>query len=244
MKIINVEQGSQEWKRARLAMVTGTRMDDVMGSELDQLMLACELIAEEATEQSKDFKATPSMERGTAEEPFARKLFQERTGKKVEELGFCVSDEYDYLGVSGDGWIKNGKKYTEALENKSPDTKTTVFYTLGSCFSPEELGLGSYSAPTKSNPDPVFKPSAKAPYYGIPAQYKWQVVTYFMVNTDLTKLYFTVYDSRMIDDRSKLTIVEVTREQVAPEIEAATKKLVEFREFWLKLRTAIIKNDF
>ena len=244
MRVIDVEQGSQEWRKERLAKVTGTRMDSVMGSQLDQLMLACELIAEEATEQGAEFKATKPMVRGIEEEPFARKAFQEATGKKVEELGFCISDEYDYLGVSGDGWIKHKGKYTEALENKSPDSKIAVFYTVCTEMPPEELGLGSYSTVTKTNPEPVFKPSAKAAYYGIPAQYKWQVITYFVVNTDLQKLYFTVFDSRFIDDRAKLKIVEITREQVQNEIDEAVKELVKFREFWLKLRGIIIKDDF
>ena len=73
MKIINCNQGTQEWIEARRCMITGTKLDSVMGTKLDQLMLACELIGEEATEQTKAFKATIEMERGTAEEVFARK---------------------------------------------------------------------------------------------------------------------------------------------------------------------------
>lgn len=247
MKIIeNLEQGSPDWIKARTGKITGTKMEKVMGSSLDRLMLACELIAEEATEQTKSFKVTPEMERGTAEEVFARKEFEKRTGKKVEQIGFCISDRFDYLGVSGDGWIKKGKKYTEAFENKSPDTKNSVFYQLESIFSAEELGLGTWSKPTKADPEPIFKPSAKAPFEGIPSDYKWQVITYFIVNEDLEKLHFSIYDSRFINEEPRLFLIELNRSDaaVAEAIEEAEKELVIFREFWLKLRNKIIKDNF
>lgn len=244
MKIINCNQGTQEWIEARRCMITGTKLDSVMGTKLDQLMLACELIGEEATEQTKAFKATIEMERGTAEEVFARKHYEETTGTEVEEVGFCISDEFPFLGCSGDGWIKTGKVYGEAVEIKSPNTENAVFYKLSSILSPEFLGLGSWSKPTKDKPDPEFKPSAKAPYNGIPAQYKWQVVNYFLVNTDLKKLHFLIYDARFISDKSKMHTITVTREQVQPEIDEAKIQLVKFREFWLECRNYIIEDNF
>ena len=248
MKIIKgLEQGTQEWLESRRCMVTGTKMDSVMGSSLDRLMLICELIAEEATEQTKAFKATPEMERGTAEEVFARKHFEQLTGKKVTQLGFCISEEFKYLGISGDGWIKNKKGvYDEAFENKSPDSKNAIFYKLSSELPPQELGLGSWSAITKNNPEPLFKPSAKAPFLGIPAQYKWQVVTYFLVNADLQKLHFCVYDARFIDDKSKMHIVTVERD--APEMQTALteakEELVKFRKDWLKYKEVALQDNF
>lgn len=247
MKIINCEQGTDQWHETRRCMVTGTKMDSVVGTPWERLQLICELIAEEATEQIKVGRSTPEMERGTAEEPFARKAFEQRTGKKVTQLGFCISDEFPFLGVSGDGWIETQKNvYGEATEIKSPDTSTDVFYKLCNYFTPEELQLGSYSAITKVNPEPIFKPSAKAPFLGIPAVYKWQVVTYFLVNTDLKKLHFLVYDPRFINEDDRLFVVEVNRDD--PEMLAALKEaresLISFREMWMRLRGAIIKDNF
>lgn len=246
MKVIEVEQGTPEWRTSRLAMVTGTRMDSVMGSNLDKLMLICELIAEEGTEQAKSYKATQEMDRGTTEEAFAKKYFSEKSGKKITDLGFCISDELPYLGVSGDGWIKTGKTYGEAVEVKSPDSKTAVFYTLADLLNPEELGLGTWSKPTKTNPEEVFTPSAKAPFCGIPAQYKWQVITYFLVNTDLKKLHFIIWDPRFINDDNKMYVVTVERSNplIAAAIEEAKTELKEFREVWLTLRSKIIKDNF
>jgi predicted phage-related endonuclease len=45
-------------------------------------------------------------------------MFEEETGKKVEKVGLCVSDFNEDIALSPDGLIKNGKKYTEAVECK------------------------------------------------------------------------------------------------------------------------------
>lgn len=250
MKIIeNLEQGSAEWHEARRCMITGTKLDSVMGTPYDKLMLVCELIAEEATEQTKTFKSTPEMERGSAEEVFARKHFEQMTGKKVVQLGFCISEEFPFLGISGDGWIKKVEKdlkYTSALEIKSPDSKNAVFYKLSSVLSASFLGLGYWSAITKANPDPVFKPSVKAPFLGVPAQYKWQSVNYFLVNPDLEELNFAIYDARFIEDPAKMTVIKILRSDplLQEALEEAKKELVSFREFWVKCREVIIVENF
>jgi hypothetical protein len=186
------------------------------------------------------------MERGTAEEVFARKHFENIKNKKVDEIGFCLSDEFDFLGVSGDGWIKNKGVYDEAIEIKSPDSKTAVFYKLSDRLGAEKCLLGTYSAPTKANPESIFKESAKAPFAGIPANYKWQVITYFLVNEKLQKLYFCVYDARFINDESKMHTIEVSRsnELIQEAINEARNGVIEFRKFWLECREQIIKDNF
>jgi len=247
MKIINCEQGTDKWLEARRCMITGTKMDAVNGTDWARLQLACELIAEEATELLKNNNTTSSsIERGTAEEPFARKEFELVCSKKVTELGFCISDEFPYLGISGDGWIENGKIYDEAIEIKSPNSDTSVFYMLSNMFTPEQLKLGTWTKPTKVNPVPEFKPSAKAPFMGIPADYKSQIITYFLVNSDLKRLYFVDYDPRFIEKNNQIFVVKVERDN--PEMLSAIKEtkenLISFREMWMKYRNIIIKDNF
>ena len=246
MKIIECEQGTNAWLESRRCMITGTKLGDVMGTKLDKLMLICDLIGEEASEQSKAFKATAEMERGTLEEVFARKHFEKIKNKKVKEIGFCISDEFPWLGCSADGWIENKGILDEAIEIKSPDTKNAVFYRLETMFTAEELGLGSYSAVTLKNPDPVFKPSAKAPWLDIPSQYQWQTVNYFLVNENLKKMYFCIYDARFLDEESKMTIVEINRDNEILQdcLKEARQELIKFREMWIAYRDAIIKDNF
>ena len=58
MRIIEVEQGSLEWKKARLGTISGTRLKAVLGTKKAQLTLIAELIAEVETEQPKNIGQT------------------------------------------------------------------------------------------------------------------------------------------------------------------------------------------
>jgi hypothetical protein len=230
MKILNVEQGSPDWREARRCKITGTRLDDVMGTSFAQLMLICELIAEEGTEQVKQIRSTPEMERGTAEEPFAIKRFTDQTGKETEQVGICISDDFEYLACSPDRLIKENNIYVEGVEVKNPDTKTAIFYKIASSVDNEELKLAS----------------AKRTFLGIPAEYKWQVLNYFLVCETLKKVSFVVHDARFISDDVKLHIIEVERNhpEVQAELEKARKTLVEFREKWLRFKQIALPDNF
>lgn len=230
MKILNVEQGSPEWREARRCKITGTRLEDVMGTSLAQLMLICELIAEEGTEQVKQFRSTPEMERGTAEEPFAIKRFTDQTGKETEQVGICISEEFSYLACSPDRLRKENGVYVEGIEVKNPDTKTAIFYKISSLIDNEELKLSA----------------SKKTFLGIPSEYKWQVLNYFLVIPTLTKVSFVVHDARFISEDVKLHIIEIERdnEEVQSELEKAKKTLIEFREKWLKYKQIALPDNF
>lgn len=242
MKILNLEQGSPEWLKVRAVMVTGTSLDDVMGTPLARVQKIAELIGNEATEQMKVLKTTSEMERGNLEEPFAVKAFEQVSGKKVEKIGFCISDEFPWFGFSPDGLILDKKtgNYTEGIEIKNPDTKTAMFYRLTNIVGMQELGLGTFKI------NGGFTPSSKAPFLGVPADYKWQVVAGFIVNEHLEKMSFLVYDARILDDKQKLYVVEVFRnnELLQDAMKEARAELVKFRADWLKWRDLILPNNF
>lgn len=237
MKIINCEQGSPEWHTERRNRITGRKLDKVMGGSTAQFGLICDLIAEEATEQSKIIRASAEMERGNNEEPFAIKMFEGMTGKKVDRLGLCISNEFDWIALSPDGFIKDKKgKYTEALEIKSPDSATAVYYKLTNLIPLEELGM------IKKNGECT----AAAPFCGIPSEYKWQVIHYFIVNQDLETLHFGIYDGRFINGESQLYIVSVNRtdELIQSAITEAKSELLLFREKWMKYRDIALPSNF
>ena len=231
MKILNIEQGTKEWLDARRSMITGTKLDDVNGTALAQVQLVCELIAEEATEQTKMIRATDEMERGNAEEEFAVKLFEEVHGKELVRGGMWLSDEYDYLACSPDAYIVDASgDVLEAVEVKNPDSKTVIFDRLVNLVSHDELGL------TKS----------KIPFLGIPAQYKYQCLNYFLVNRKLQKLHFVIHDARFIDPKAKLTVVTLNREnEVLQDALAATEQaLIAFRAKWLEWKEIVLPDNF
>lgn len=230
MQILNIEQGSKEWHDRRRCKVTGSKLEKVMGTSLARAQLIAELIAEEATEQTKIIRATDEMERGTAEEIFAIKMFEARTGKKVSRVGICISDEYDWLAVSPDGLVKHGDVYSEAIEVKSPDSKTAIFARLANLIPQDEIKL----------------PKSNQSFLGIPESYKWQVVQYFIVNPDLKLLNFVVYDARFIDDQEKMYIIKVesTNEMLQDAIKEAKETLVKFRADWLAWSEIVLPKKF
>jgi len=247
MKILNVEQGSPEWFAERRCVLTGSKMDDVMGTPLAQAQLIAELIAERATEQTKMIRLTQEMERGTEEEIFAIKEFEKQTKKKVVQGGMWASDEFDCVKHSPDGSIYDEFGCViEAVEVKNPNTSTGMFYRMTNLVGMESLGLGTWSRPTKEKPESTFTPSSKNPFIGIPAEYKWQVVNYFLVNRNLKKLYFIVYDSRIIDESKKLYVVDVDCKN--RELQQAVKELEEgvisFIKKWKMCEEAILPSNF
>lgn len=208
MKIHNVEQGSGEWLRLRLGMITGTRLKAVMGGKPAQMTLIYELVAEQVSGLAEDLYQTPAMMWGVEHEDDAVKEYEKRTKSKTEVVGFCVSDEFPYLGLSPDRLIKKRGKYVGAVEVKCPGTKTAVRYRAEG---------------------------------GIPKDYQWQVVNYFLVCPDLKSLDFVVYDPRIIKDENKLYVATVTRADVDNLVADARERLVEFHEKWREVYETINK---
>jgi len=118
MKIINIEQRTEEWIDFRKGKITGTKLKDIIvkrgtGKKIGFYELLADRLA-----TSDGYEEENAMDRGALLEEEAIKKFEEKTGKKVEQVGFCVSDEDENIALSPDGLIKNKGKYTEAVEIK------------------------------------------------------------------------------------------------------------------------------
>jgi hypothetical protein len=81
------------------------------------------LVAETITGESTYVKVTDAMQRGTELEPYARERYFYETGNSVEEVGFCLHDDYQ-AGASPDGLIGEDG----GLEIKCPLGGTMVSY--------------------------------------------------------------------------------------------------------------------
>jgi len=246
MHIDYCEQGSPEWHIARRVCLTGSKASRLMGTNLSKAKLIAEFIAEEGTEQTKINRSTPEMERGTQEEPFALKEYEKRTGRKVTRVGICTSAKHPWVKYSPDGLIATKGKFTRGIEIKNPNSDTLIFDKMINEIGMEELGLGSWSKPTKNNPESTFKPSADESFLGIPSEYKWQVVDGFFVIEEMEELDFLLYDARFIEEDKRLYIVTVKRsdplmQQALAEFEA---ELIEFRKNWLKWKEIVLPVSF
>ena len=156
-------------------------------------------MAEQLTGQQEIVFVNDAMRWGTEHEDEAVSLWEAAKKKKAEKIGFCISDEFPFLGLSPDRLIASRGKYTKAIEVKAPTSKTVIKYIL----------------------DGV-----------IPKDYEWQVVNYFLVCEYLKELDFVIYDPRLIDDRLKLTIINVKRSDVQESIDQARERLIAFRQLW------------
>ncbi len=237
MEILDLEQGTAEWQAARRCSITGTKLKQVMGTAEGRRALIAELIAEEATEQSKVFRTSDEMERGNAEEIFAIKAFEKQTGKTIARPGIVVSSEFDWLKLSPDGLVEEAPGvFTEGVEVKCPDSKKAILYRIENMIDPEQTGLMGKKGDLL----------ASAPFLGIPSEYKWQIVMYFLVVDTLQKMNFLVYDARFIDDEAKLYVVEIERsnEILQDAINEAKRELLKFRADWLAWKEIVLPANF
>jgi len=129
MKLVDVEQGTDEWINARMGVITASRFKEVVTPSRCEPSKSCdayrnELVAERFGVASEPFKSR-AMELGTELEPIARSIFEFITGLNVQEVGIVLSD-CGRVGVSPDGLIGEDC----GLEIKCPLPKTHIKYLL------------------------------------------------------------------------------------------------------------------
>ena len=126
MVVSDVVQGTYDWLLLRKGKITGSRLKDVFKS--NNLTLVDELIAELGTDEVEETYVNEAMARGNELEPIARAEYEKLKSCTVDEVGFCIHEELDWLGVSPDGLIETDGRYTKGLEIKCPSTKTHIRY--------------------------------------------------------------------------------------------------------------------
>ena len=120
---IKVEQRSEEWLTLRKGKITGTKLKEFFKSS--NLDLIDTLISESHCTEEEDSFTNKAMQRGVDYEPVAKDHFEIINGIEIEEVGFCLSEEYDFLALSPDGFNKDR---TIGVEIKCPSTKTHIKY--------------------------------------------------------------------------------------------------------------------
>jgi putative phage-type endonuclease len=123
---INVEQGSIEWKKAKLGFVSASSIADVMakGKGITRHKYMVKLVAERLTGEVSESYSNDAMLHGVETEPLAKIAFENATQTLIEKTGFWKHPEIEWLGVSPDGLIS-----TDAvIECKCPNTTTHIDY--------------------------------------------------------------------------------------------------------------------
>jgi putative phage-type endonuclease len=127
MRIVNIEQGTQEWLDTRKGLVTGSRFKDVITPAKAELsksskMYMYELVAERMG-ATVNFYQNEHMQRGNELEPDARTAYEFVKDAVVEQVGICIHDN-EMVGVSPDGLIGEDG----GLEIKCPKETTHISY--------------------------------------------------------------------------------------------------------------------
>lgn len=112
--VINCEQQTPEWHEAKRGVISGSRLKDIVAKRGGRKLGFYELVAERMGLGD----LSSNIDRGNELEPVARDTFAEMTGKKIEEVGFVVSDFNPHIGFSPDGVVYKGKDIVESIEVK------------------------------------------------------------------------------------------------------------------------------
>lgn len=123
----DLEQGSEEWLRARCGLVTASRVPDVIaktrtgwGASRGNYM--AELIAERLTGEPAPSHTNAAMQWGTATEPQARAAYEFRFDADVELVGLVKHPAIAESGASPDGHVGDDG----LIEIKCPNTSTHI----------------------------------------------------------------------------------------------------------------------
>jgi putative phage-type endonuclease len=116
-KVVEVQQGTEEWLALRRGRITASRMGDVIAKPTTkryqqyQNSIVCELLGFDDDEPD-----APWMAHGREMEPYARGAYEWKYDCETTADVFCIHPEHDWLAASPDGLIL--PDYSGAIEIK------------------------------------------------------------------------------------------------------------------------------
>lgn len=128
MPWLQLDQGSEEWLTARRGKITGSRFKDardkLKGGQPSKACLgyAMDIARERIGGIAPSKFQNAAMRTGAEQEPFARAMYEARTGHMVDEAGFYLSDDAVF-GLSPDGLVNDDG----VLEIKTMVSSDTLF---------------------------------------------------------------------------------------------------------------------
>lgn len=140
MILVNIEQGSEEWLRLRLGLVSASRFKDILTNPRSKTELfsttaksyMLELIAEILTGEQKEISGRP-LDWGKDHEKGAQIEYAFEQGVAVDEIGICLTDDKQ-IGASPDGFVGG----SGGLEIKCPYNSANHIATVVANEMPKE----------------------------------------------------------------------------------------------------------
>lgn len=132
-RIVDCEQGSADWLKARCGCVTSSRIADVIakrvrgtGELADKTNLRKELVSELLTGNASDHYVSRWMKEGKEKEPLAKAEYEMRYDVEIEDVGFIYHPTIRLAGCSPDGLVGSDGM----IETKCPKVETHIGYLL------------------------------------------------------------------------------------------------------------------
>lgn len=132
MKILELEQGTPEWKAARAGKVTASKVSDVLakiktGEAAARRDYRAQIVAEILTGTPQDdIFINDAMRWGTEQEPFARAAYETTRGVLVDQVGLVIHPTIERGAASPDGLVDPDG----LVEIKCPKTAQHLSYLL------------------------------------------------------------------------------------------------------------------
>ena len=131
-RIIDVPQGTEEWRKARAGHATGSCFADILakiksGEAADRRKYRIKLVTERMTGVPIDggFKSA-AMQWGTDTEALARTAYEAATGEPCIQTGFHLHPTIEWVGCSPDGLVGDDG----LAQFKCPESHTHVAWLL------------------------------------------------------------------------------------------------------------------
>ena len=128
---IHIEQGTDDWKRARLGYVSASNLDAVMakgksGEAVTRKNYKTRIVAERLTGDIGDSYSNAAMEWGVQTEAQAAMAYEVSKETFLDKTGFWKHNQIQWLGCSPDRLVGNDG----LVEIKCPNTTTHIDYWL------------------------------------------------------------------------------------------------------------------
>ncbi len=132
MRVIDCEQGSDEWRMARIGKVGASMVADATartktGWGASRANLAARLVAERLTGTLTETFKSDAMKWGTEQEAAAREMYAFVHGAEVKTVGLVLHPSIDRSVASPDGLVGDDG----LVEIKCPNTATHISTLLG-----------------------------------------------------------------------------------------------------------------
>lgn len=213
MQIVNITQGTDEWREFRSEKISGTKVgklfaksrksDEMFDTDKPNLQFYQVLAERLAVATNDGVDELSAMERGHQLEAEARDYIGQKLDLKIKNDSVWQDEDNPHFMCSPDGY-EDSDKPTWAVEIKCLSSANHIKAIVENDW---------------------------------PREYEYQILNYFLINPDLEKLYFCLYDPRFFNEELQLKVFTFNRADVGDKVEQlrfvrgeAERKINEFVE--------------